>query len=294
MSDLRIVEVGPRDGLQNIKHSIDLHTKKVFVQDLLEAGLREIEVGAFVSPKWVPQMADSAALIESLGFNEGFSALVPNLKGLEDFRVSGLERASFFTAVSDTFNLKNTNKTFEQSLQTLDSLLSKSKKFFTRVYLSTVFHCPFTGEISLSDLNESFKRLSALEFDDLSLGDTIGKATPEHVKRVLELVGDYWPLEKISMHFHDTYGTALANCQTSLEMGVRSFDSSVSGLGGCPYAPGASGNLATEDLVYLAHREGYSTGVNLEKLISAGARIDAYLQRRTSSRVHQALSQNRG
>lgn len=293
MSDLRIVEVGPRDGLQNIKQSIDLGVKKTLVLDLLRAGLREIEIGAFVSPKWVPQMANSAELIESLDFNEGFSALVPNAKGMEGFHRSGLKRASFFTAVSDTFNLRNTNKTFAQSLETLDSLLSKSKKFYKRVYLSTVFHCPFTGEISLSDLNESFKRLSTLDFDDLSLGDTIGKATPEHVKRVLRLVENYWPLEKISMHFHDTYGTALANCQTSLEIGVRSFDSSVSGLGGCPYAPGASGNLSTEDLVYLAHREGYSTGVDLKKLISAGAKIDAYLNRRTSSRVHQAVSQNR-
>lgn len=292
MSSLRIVEVGPRDGLQNIAQTIEINVKQTLIEELLACGISEIEVGSFVSPKWVPQMADSAVLIDSLKNHSGFSALVPNAKGMQAFKLSGLHRISFFTAVSDDFNLKNTNRTFTQSLEILRSLLKEAEGLFRRIYLSTVFYCPYSGEISLSKLREVCRALSEYQFEDLSLGDTIGKATPSHVKKVLELVGDFWPISKISMHFHDTYGTALANCQASLEMGVRSFDSSVSGLGGCPYAPGASGNLATEDLVYLAHCEGYSTGIDLNKLVAAGAKLDSYLGRVSSSRVHQAMLTN--
>ncbi len=293
MTDIRIVEVGPRDGLQNIEQVIDLEMKKNLVHDLRAAGLREIEVGAFVSPKWVPQMADSEALIQSLESVDGLSALVPNARGLESFKNTNLQRVSFFTAVSDSFNKKNINMNLEESMSVLSSLLGQTTGLFRRVYLSTVFFCPYEGEISLSRLRKVFENLGKLKFEDLSLGDTIGKATPSHVKKVIQLAKDFFPLEKISMHFHDTYGIALANCQASLELGIRSFDSSCSGLGGCPYAPGASGNIATEDLVYLIQQEGFNSSVDLQKLVNASSKVDAYLGRSSQSKVHQAILSSR-
>ena len=293
MDEIRIVEVGPRDGLQNIDQVIDIEVKKTLIQDLRAAGLHEIEVGAFVSPKWVPQMADSKALINSLKSTEGLSALVPNLRGLNSFNESNLKRVSFFTAVSETFNNKNINMGVEESISSIRSLLEQTEGLFRRVYLSTVFFCPYEGEVSSSQLRKVFEHLSELKFEDLSLGDTIGKATPSHVRRVLQIAQDFIPITKLSMHFHDTYGTALANCQAALELGIRSFDSSCSGLGGCPYAPGASGNIATEDLVYLFEREGFRTGVDLAKLIDASAKIDSYLERISQSKVHQALRCNK-
>ena len=293
MNEIRIVEVGPRDGLQNIDQVIDIEVKKTLIQDLRAAGLHEIEVGAFVSPKWVPQMADSKVLINSFKSTEGLSALVPNLRGLNSFNESNLKRASFFTAVSETFNNKNINMGVEESISSIRSLLEQTEGLFRRVYLSTVFFCPYEGEVSSSQLRKVFEHLSELQFEDLSLGDTIGKATPSHVRRVLQISQDFFPMEKLSMHFHDTYGTALANCQAALDLGIRSFDSSCSGLGGCPYAPGASGNIATEDLVYLFEREGFRTGVDLAKLIEASAKIDSYLERISQSKVHQALRCNK-
>ena len=293
MNEIRIVEVGPRDGLQNIAQIIDLEVKKTLIQDLQAAGLREIEVGAFVSPKWVPQMADSEVLIKSLESTEGLSALVPNERGLRSFNNLDLKRVSFFTAVSETFNKKNINMDVDESLSLIRLLLGQTEGLFRRVYLSTVFFCPYEGELKLSCLEKIFESLSNLEFEDLSLGDTIGKATPRHVKRVVGLAQNFFPMEKLSMHFHDTYGTALANCQVSLELGIRSFDASCSGLGGCPYAPGASGNIATEDLVYLVEKEGFRSGVDLAKLVDAGSKIDAYLGRGSQSKVHQAIRSDR-
>tara|TARA_Y100000589_G_scaffold169760_1_gene161361 strand:- start:382 stop:1275 length:894 start_codon:yes stop_codon:yes gene_type:complete len=293
MTDVRIVEVGPRDGLQNLKQVIDIEVKKTLIQDLRSAGLREIEAGAFVSPKWVPQMADSETLIKSIEFNDGLSALVPNARGLYAFKNTDLQRISFFTAVSNSFNKNNINMSFEESIGAISSLLQQVAGLFRRVYLSTVFFCPHEGEIDLNRLKEVFESLSTLNFEDLSLGDTIGRATPSHVKKVLNLAKDFFPLEKISMHFHDTYGTALANCQASLEFGIRSFDSSCSGLGGCPYAPGASGNVGTEDLVYLLQQEGFTSGVDLFKLVQASSKVDRYLNRESQSKVHRAILSNR-
>ena len=289
MNKVRIVEVGPRDGLQNIDQIIDIEVKKTLIEDLRSAGLHEIEVGAFVSPKWVPQMADTKSLINSFKSTEGFSALVPNERGLQAFNESDLNRVSFFTAVSETFNNKNINMGVEESLSSIQSLLEQTENLFRRVYLSTVFFCPYEGEVNSSQLRKVFEYLAGLNFEDLSLGDTIGKATPICVRRVLNIARDYFPIEKLSMHFHDTYGMALANCQAALDLGIRSFDSSCSGLGGCPYAPGASGNVATEDLIYLFEREGFHTGVDLSKLINASAKIDSYLKRSSHSKVHHVL-----
>ena len=288
-----VYEVGPRDGLQNIDQVIDIEVKKVLIQDLRAAGLNEIEVGAFVSPKWVPQMADSRALINSIESIDGLSALVPNVKGLNYFNESKLKRVSFFMAVSESFNNKNINMSVEESISSISSLLEQTEGLFRRVYLSTVFFCPYEGEVSSHQLRKVFEHLSELKFEDLSLGDTIGKATPSYVREVLKIAQDFFPVEKLSMHFHDTYGTALANCQAALDLGIRSFDSSCSGLGGCPYAPGASGNIATEDLVYLFEREGFRTGVDLAKLIDASTKIDSYLERVSQSKVHQALRCNK-
>ena len=289
MNKVRIVEVGPRDGLQNIDQVIDIEVKKTLIEDLRSAGLHEIEVGAFVSPKWVPQMADTKSLINSFKSTEGFSALVPNERGLQAFNESDLKRISFFTAVSETFNNKNINMGVEESISSIQSLLEQTENLFRRVYLSTVFFCPYEGEVNSSQLRKVFEYLVGLNFEDLSLGDTIGKATPICVRRVLNIARDYFPIEKLSMHFHDTYGMALANCQAALDLGIRSFDSSCSGLGGCPYAPGASGNVATEDLIYLFEREGFHTGVDLPKLINASAKIDSYLKRVSHSKVHRVL-----
>jgi len=290
MDKVRIVEVGPRDGLQNIGETLPLKLKLDFIEKLSKAGLKDLEVGAFVSPKWVPQMADTEAIIRSLPTTPGVNywALVPNAKGLDSYLKTSLNHLAFFTAASDQFNIKNTNKSFEQSIEHLSPLLEKCKGHTVRIYLSTVWHCPYSGDIDLNDIEKVFSSLAKLGFDDLSLGDTTGMATPGRVREVLKVAGNYFSLDSISCHFHDTYSMAMANVFEALEMGVRSFDSSSGGLGGCPYAPGASGNLATEDLVFACMREGLQTGVDLEALIFASESLFQHLKRVSPSKVHQA------
>lgn len=292
MDSVRIVEVGPRDGLQNVKEVIPLDLKLDFIEKLLGAGLKEIEVGAFVSSKWVPQMADSKAVIDGLDVEReaSFWALVPNQRGMESFLETRLSHIAFFTAASDSFNKRNTNKTYRESLEVLKPLLESAKKknLISRIYLSTVWDCPFEGRMKTSQLEGIFASLMELEFSDLSLGDTTGKGHPSQTKEVLKVASKYFPLEKVSCHFHDTYGLGLANVFAAMDLGVRSFDSSAGGLGGCPYAPGASGNLATEDLVFALEQEGVSTGIDLERLSRASSRLEEVFPGVCKSKVREA------
>lgn len=291
-NSIRIVEVGPRDGLQNIKQAIPIDFRTRLINQLLECGLKEIEIGAFVSEKWVPQMAGTEELCGNLKNKaDGLSVLVPNRRGLEAFLKSGLTRLAFFSAVSEEFNRKNTNKSVEESFALFKELAQEasSKGFFIRFYLSTVFHCPFQGRITARDFAKVLEMFRGIPIDDLSLGDTTGMAHPEQVKEFTRVVLNYFPLSKISYHFHDTYGMALCNVHSAVEQGVRSFDASVSGLGGCPYAPGSSGNLATEDLVHYSHSLGFETGVDLVKLCHASVEINGYLNRQTQSRAQAAI-----
>lgn len=286
--DIKIVEVGPRDGLQNISTFIPFDLKVSFVEKLLRAGLKDLEVGAFVSPKWVPQMRDSLEICKKF---KGTMALVPNQRGMDQYLESGLKNVAFFTAVSDTFNVKNTNKTFLQSLETYKPLIGQANldKSKIRMYISTAFYCPFDGRISSKKVFETVEKLLEFEIDEFSFGDTIGRATPNEVVELVKGLEKILPIEKINMHFHDTYGMALCNAAKAIELGIKSFDTSASGLGGCPYAPGASGNLATEDLVYFCENQGIDTGVNLDLLVEATLRIDAFLSRISSSKVNQLI-----
>jgi len=293
MSDqIRIVEVGPRDGLQNVSRPVTIDLRENLISRLLKSGLKEIEIGSFVSEKWVPQMAGTRELCDRFqAKSKGLSALVPNRRGLESFFQSGLKRVAFFSAASEEFNRKNTNKGVEESLGVYRELAQEAsaRGVFIRFYISTVFHCPYQGKISSTELARVLEMLGGIPIDDLSLGDTTGMGSPQQVQEVTRVALNYFPLSKISYHFHDTYGMALCNVHSAVEEGIRSFDSSVSGLGGCPYAPGASGNLATEDLVHYCHSQGFETGVNLKELCNAPQEIDQYLERNSLSRVQAAV-----
>ncbi|MCP5464299.1 MAG: hydroxymethylglutaryl-CoA lyase [Deltaproteobacteria bacterium] len=288
MSDqfVKIVEVGPRDGLQNEKQNISKETRLEFIRLLSEAGLPEIEVGAFVSPKWVPQMACSDEILQALGAAKNklssaplYSVLVPNVKGLEMALAAGAEKVAVFTAASETFSQKNTNCSIEDSLQRIQGILDvlqnkdPEHKIKRRAYLSTAFYCPYEDKIAPEKVAALVLELSQMGFEDISIGDTIGKAKPEDVAALLKLLRDEVPCEQIALHFHDTYGNALTNIKLGLEEGVRCFDSSAAGLGGCPYAPGAPGNVATEAVAKLCTDLGFETGVDLEKLGKAAMYI---------------------
>jgi hydroxymethylglutaryl-CoA lyase len=277
-----------------VKVQVPLDLRERLIQNLRMAGLKEIEIGSFVSEKWVPQMAGTQELCQRFhGNQKGLMALVPNRKGFDSFLESGLEKLAFFTAASEEFNLKNTNKSIEDSLRGYQTLAceARDKDLFIRMYVSTVFHCPYSGRVALKDLDSVFCFLDQLPFDELSLGDTIGKATPREVREVTKLALSHFEGSRITYHFHDTYGMALSNVSTAMDAGISSFDSSVSGLGGCPYAPGASGNLATEDLVYLCEAQGMSTGIDLQSLCLVSDEIDRFLNRNSPSRV-QAVFKN--
>jgi len=280
---IRIVEVGPRDGLQNEKTNLSVKDKLEFVHRLSDAGLRDIEVGAFVSPKWIPQMADTERLCFELKRsgkkNKNYSVLVPNVFGMNQAIKSGVKEVSIFAACSETFSQRNINCSIKESFKRFEEViqLAKSKKIKVRGYLSTVFGCPYEGKMSphkVVRLTEKFLELGVYE---VSLGDTIGVATPYQVRSVLrslhKSLGPQFT-KKTAMHFHDTRGTALANVLVSLDFGIKTFDSSVGGLGGCPYAIGASGNLPTEDLVYMLHGMKLKTGVRLDKLIQVSQWIE--------------------
>jgi hydroxymethylglutaryl-CoA lyase len=278
MSDrVRIIEVGPRDGLQNESIPIPTAEKLQFIENLLAAGLSEIEATSFVSPKWVPQLGDAAELWPQLPIQGLFSALVPNAKGLERALGLGVKRIAVFTAASDAFTQKNINMTVEESLITFEAVLTEFRSKVTdgwvRGYVSTAFECPYAGRVKPAQTVAVAKALMDLGANEVSIGDTIGVAVPSEVERLTELLLAAIPVRAIAYHFHDTRGTAIANVAAAWKLGIRSFDSSAGGLGGCPYAPGAGGNLATEDLVYFLERSGIPTGVSQDLLAQASLPI---------------------
>ncbi len=286
---VRIVEVGPRDGLQNEARTVPTDKKAEFVRLLAAAGLKDIEVASFVHPKWIPQLADAQDLIKQLEPNPSvrYSALVPNMKGLDRAIESGIRRIAVFTAASETFNRKNINMGIQESIDVFKPVVDRALKegISVRGYVSTCFVCPYEGAVPKEKVAEVTRALFDLGVDEVSIGDTIGAATPKDVESTGGHLLGQFPVERLAMHFHDTYGMAIANVYQSLQMGFTTFDSSAGGLGGCPYAPGASGNVATEDLLYLLDRLGIATGVSLQLLRRASHFIAQQLARDLPSRV---------
>ncbi len=289
---VRIVEVGPRDGLQNEKQPIDAATKIALIEKLTDAGLRYIEAGSFVNPKWVPQMAGSEEIFENVSRKEGvtYAALTPNMKGFERALQASADEVAIFAAASEAFSQKNINCSIAESLARFEPIMeaAKTKQIPVRGYISCVVGCPYEGEIEPVKVREVSERLFAMGCYEISLGDTIGVGTPAGVTRMIETTAEAVPVEKLAVHLHDTYGQALANIFAALQLGIGVIDSSIAGLGGCPYAKGASGNVATEDVVYMLNGLGIEHGVDLEKLLDAGAFITEKLQRATGSKVAQA------
>ncbi|XP_049734209.1 hydroxymethylglutaryl-CoA lyase, mitochondrial [Elephas maximus indicus] len=291
---VKIVEVGPRDGLQNEKDIIPTPVKIKLIDMLSEAGLPVIEATSFVSPKWVPQLADAAEVLKGIqrfpGIN--YPVLTPNLKGFQDAVAAGAKEVAVLGAASELFTKKNINCSLDESLQRSDEVLkaAQARSIPVRGYVSCVLGCPYQGKISPAKVAEVAKKLYSMGCYEISLGDTIGVGTPGVMKDMLSAVMHEVPVTALAVHCHDTYGQALANTLMALQMGVSVVDSSVAGLGGCPYAQGASGNLATEDLLYMLAGLGIHTGVNLQKLLEAGTFISKALNRKTSSKVAQATS----
>ena len=286
---VRLVEVGPRDGLQNEKQPISVADKVRLVDDLSAAGLGYIEVGSFVSPKWVPQMAGSAEVFAQIQQRPGvtYAALAPNLKGFEGALAAGVREVAVFAAASEAFSQKNINCSISESLQRFVPVMEAAQQHGIRVrgYVSCVLGCPYEGEVAPEQVAAVAKELFAMGCYEVSLGDTIGTGTAGHTRSLFEVVGRDIPRDKLAGHFHDTYGQALANIYASLLEGISVFDSSVAGLGGCPYAKGASGNVASEDVLYLLNGLGIHTGIDLDQLIAAGQRICNVLGRDNGSRV---------
>ena len=291
---VRIVEVGPRDGLQNEKADIGTARKIELIDRLSRTGLRSIEATAFVSPKWVPQMADAAEVLAGIARAPGVSypVLVPNEAGYERARAAGAEEVAVFTAASEAFNLKNTNATIDQSLERFRSVLARAKADGVKVrgYVSTVLGCPYQGDVPLADVVRVSRSLHAMGCYEISLGDTIGIGTPARARAMLKAIAAEVPMAALAIHFHDTYGQALANVLACLEEGVAVVDSAVSGAGGCPYAKGASGNVASEDVVYMLHGLGIRTGIDLELLADTGRWLAGLLGRETGSKAGKALA----
>lgn len=290
---VNIVEVGPRDGLQNESVTLATDRKIVLIEKLVEAGLSQIEVTSFVHPQAVPQLADAAEVIRGLPAapEVTFSALVPNQKGLDRAIESGVKRVVVFTAASETFTQKNIRMSIAESFKVIEQITRRALDggMTVRGYLSTCFVCPYEGEISKERVLELTQQLLDLGVDEVAISDTIGAAVPKDVHQTIDFILAKIPVERIALHFHDTYGTALANVCAGLQRGVRTFDASLGGLGGCPFAPGAAGNLATEDLIYLLDRMGFETGVNLDKVIEAVDIVAADLNRPPNSKQWQRL-----
>jgi isopropylmalate/homocitrate/citramalate synthase len=291
---VRIVEVGPRDGLQNEKQIVPAATKIEFIRRLAATGLKTIEATAFVSPQWVPQMADHTEVLRALDPGQGISypVLVPNMRGFEAALEAGATEVAVFAAASETFSHKNINCSIAESLQRFAPIFDAARRTGTRVrgYVSCALGCPYEGEVPAAKVAEVAAAMFERGCDEISLGDTIGVGTPRRTQELIEAVAARVPKENLAGHFHDTYGQALVNIYAAALSGVRVFDASVSGLGGCPYAPGAAGNVATEDLVYMLEGMGIETGINLDRLIAAGAFICDELGRQTKSRVAKARS----
>ncbi|MFQ6370263.1 hydroxymethylglutaryl-CoA lyase [Shewanella sp. YIC-542] len=291
-TSVSLFEVGPRDGLQN-EQPVSTEAKIALIDALADAGVSRIEAASFVSPKWVPQMADSGEVLRGIDRRPGvrYSALTPNIKGLELALEAGADEVAVFAAASEGFSQKNINCSIDESIARFEPLLNRAKKAGVRVrgYVSCVLGCPYDGDIAPSEVARVAEILHQLGCYEISLGDTIGVGTPIKARQMLETVAQRVPMPQLALHFHNTYGQALANILACLEAGVRVIDTSVAGLGGCPYAKGASGNLASEDLVYMLHGMGISTGIDLRKLASAGQQINRALGRTTASRVACAM-----
>jgi len=293
-----IVEVGPRDGLQNEQAKVSTADKIAFVDLLSAAQLPVIEVSAFVSPKWVPQMADASEVFAGISKRDAirYTALVPNLAGLDRAMVAGVKEIAVFAASSETFSRKNINQSIDQSLAGYAEVCSRALANGLRVrgYLSTAFGCPYEGDVPPQRVAELAERLVQMGVFEVAISDTIGVAHPAQVAQVLESVLARLPIERIALHFHDTRGTALANVLEALSIGVTTFDASAGGLGGCPYAPGASGNLATDDLIYMLNGLGVETGVSLSALAKASAFIQRQLDHALPSKYFQASGARSG
>jgi len=289
---VRIVEVGARDGLQNEKTIVPTATKVELIDRLSATGLRTIEATSFVSPKWVPQLADAAEVFASIERKAGVSypVLVPNLQGYERARAVGAEEVAVFTAASEAFNRKNINASIDESIDRFMPVLERARADGVKVrgYVSTVLGCPYQGDVPVDDVVRVAARMHALGCYEISLGDTIGIGTPAKARAMLRAVAGVVPMSALAVHFHDTRGQALANILACLEEGAAVIDSSVSGTGGCPYAKGATGNVATEDVVYMLEGMGIATGVDLGKLTETGLWLSTQLGRETSSRVARA------
>jgi hydroxymethylglutaryl-CoA lyase len=293
--EVSVYEVSPRDGLQNEKATVPLGEKLRLIEALTSAGLRRIEATSFVSPKWIPQLADADDVARALpriaaGRPVTYSALVPNARGLERAKAAGMTEIAVFLSASETHNQKNVNKSVAETLNAFEQTIGPARTAGMRVrgYVSTVWGCPYEGAVDPKKALEIAKRLLAMGCYQISLGDTIGVGTPVQTQKIVSMMLAEIPQQALALHMHDTRGTALANILAGLELGIRDFDASVGGLGGCPYAPGAAGNVATEDLVYMLHGMGIRTGIDLERLVEAGRAAESIVGRALPGKVHQA------
>ncbi|MFQ3206306.1 MAG: hydroxymethylglutaryl-CoA lyase [Glaciecola sp.] len=291
---VEIVEVGPRDGLQNEKTSLSAQDKIDFINQLSLVGCKRIEAGSFVSPKWVPQMASSDEVFRTINRVDGirYSALTPNMKGFDLAVQVGVQEVAIFGAASESFSQKNINCSIQESLERFAPVVEKAKQHNipVRGYVSCVLGCPYEGDIKVDDVVTVSKALLDMGCYEISLGDTIGVGTPLKTKALIEACLLVIPSSQLAVHFHDTYGQALANILTAIQLGIRVIDSSVAGLGGCPYAKGASGNVASEDVVYMLHNMGINTGIDLNKLIEVGRTMSHKLNRNNGAKVGVAAS----
>ncbi len=296
---VRIVDVSPRDGLQNESVMVPMAIKQALIEDLIVAGIKKIEVTSFVSPKWVPQMSDNGDLLTALKpmrhADVCYSVLVPNMRGFDNAIAYHPDEIVIFGSASETFSQKNINCSIDESIERFAPVAAAAKANGIRVrgVISCTVGCPYEGEIDPKQVAYVTKRLVEIGAEQIGIADTIGVGTPIKVQRALQAALEHIDISALSGHFHDTYGQALANTLAALQLGVSEFDTSVAGLGGCPYAKGATGNVATEDVVYMLHGMGINTGINLDKLVSAGERISDYLRRPTGSNVARALINKR-
>ncbi len=291
--NVKIVEVGPRDGLQNETQILSIEQRIKFIQSLASSGLRHIEAGSFISPKWVPQMANTAGVLSGLELDADihYPVLVPNLRGMQDALAAGAREVAVFAAASETFSQKNINCSIDESIDRFTEvfMLAEAHDIRVRGYVSCVLGCPYEGEIEVQQVVAVSRQLYELGCYEISLGDTIGAGTPLKTRTLIEAVAQNIGIENIAVHFHDTYGQALANIYTALQLGIRSIDSSVAGLGGCPYAEGASGNVASEDVVYMLNGMGINTCIDIDKLAASGRTICEQLGIPVRSKVSLAL-----
>jgi hydroxymethylglutaryl-CoA lyase len=291
--NVTIKEVGPRDGLQNEKKLVLSEDKISWINSLSETGLSYVEVSSFVNPKWIPQLADASDVLKGIKRNKGvtYAALVPNIKGLDRALEAGVDEVSVFMSASEGHNRSNINKSIEDTYPVLEEVVKEAKMAgkTVRGYVSTVIACPYDGYVNPSQVREVADRLFSMGIDELSLGETIGVAVPNQVEILLEELLPHFNTSQLAMHFHDTRGTALANIVKSLEMGITTFDSALGGLGGCPYAKGASGNVATEDLLYLLHEMGIETGIDLNLALKSAQLIERTLGKSLKSRQMEIL-----